>query len=99
MSSNHHEGRPAGEQAIFNAIDAGNYKQALKLVDKRLGKKPDEFLQVSRRSRDPSQFNSRTAHVSRPLLEVRRTKTPCASPLNVAQSMLFLLISCAAQGS
>jgi N-terminal acetyltransferase B complex non-catalytic subunit len=31
---------------IWNAIEAGNFKQALKLVDKRLLKKPTEYLQV-----------------------------------------------------
>lgn len=31
---------------IWNAIEANNFKQALKLVDKRLAKKPTEYLQV-----------------------------------------------------
>jgi N-terminal acetyltransferase B complex non-catalytic subunit len=31
---------------IWNAIEASNYKQALKLVDKRLSKKPTEYLEV-----------------------------------------------------
>lgn len=32
---------------IWNAIEARNYKQALKLVDKRLSKKPTDYLEVS----------------------------------------------------
>jgi len=32
---------------IWNAIDAHNFKQALKYVDKRLAKKPSEYLDVS----------------------------------------------------
>ena len=31
---------------IWNAIEANNYKQALKLVDKRLSKKPTDYLEV-----------------------------------------------------
>jgi N-terminal acetyltransferase B complex non-catalytic subunit len=31
---------------IWNAIEANNFKQALKLVDKRLAKKPTDYLQV-----------------------------------------------------
>jgi N-terminal acetyltransferase B complex non-catalytic subunit len=31
---------------IWNSIEANNFKQALKLVDKRLSKKPTEYLQV-----------------------------------------------------
>jgi hypothetical protein len=31
---------------IWNAIEAGNYKQAHKLVDKRLAKKPTDYLEV-----------------------------------------------------
>jgi hypothetical protein len=31
---------------IWNAIEANNFKQALKLVDKRLTKKPTDYLQV-----------------------------------------------------
>jgi hypothetical protein len=31
---------------IWNAIEASNYKQALKLVDKRLAKKPTDYLEV-----------------------------------------------------
>jgi len=31
---------------IWNAIEASNFKQALKLVDKRLAKKPSEYLEV-----------------------------------------------------
>lgn len=31
---------------IWNAIEASNYKQAVKLVDKRLSKKPTEYLEV-----------------------------------------------------
>jgi hypothetical protein len=31
---------------IWNAIEAGNYKGALKLVDKRLSKKPTTYLEV-----------------------------------------------------
>jgi len=32
---------------IWNAIEANNFKQALKLVDKRVAKKPSEYLDVS----------------------------------------------------
>jgi N-terminal acetyltransferase B complex non-catalytic subunit len=40
----------AGQDApIWNAIEAGNYKQALKLVDKRLAKKPSDYLEVRKR--------------------------------------------------
>ena len=31
---------------IWNAIEAKNYRQALKLLDKRLSKKPTEYLEV-----------------------------------------------------
>lgn len=31
---------------IWNAVEAKNYKQALKLVDKRLAKKPTDYLEV-----------------------------------------------------
>jgi N-terminal acetyltransferase B complex non-catalytic subunit len=31
---------------IWNAIEANNFKQALNLVDKRLAKRPTEYLQV-----------------------------------------------------
>lgn len=31
---------------IWNAIEANNLKQALKLVDKRLSKKPTDYLEV-----------------------------------------------------
>lgn len=31
---------------IWNAIEAKNYKQALKLVDKRLGKRTTDYLEV-----------------------------------------------------
>ena len=31
---------------IWNAIEANNFKQALKLVDKRLAKKPSDYLEV-----------------------------------------------------
>ena len=34
---------------IWNAIEANNFKQALKLVDKRLAKKHTEYLEVSSR--------------------------------------------------
>lgn len=47
MEGNLPEPRDRLDQPIFSAIDSKNLKQALKLVDKRLGKKPtDEFLQV-----------------------------------------------------
>lgn len=36
---------------IWNAIEANNFKQALKLVDKRLTKKPTDYLQVRAGSR------------------------------------------------
>lgn len=32
---------------IWNAIEANNLKQAIKLVDKRLAKKPSDYLEVS----------------------------------------------------
>lgn len=32
---------------IWSAIEASNFKQALKHVDKRLAKKPNEYLEVS----------------------------------------------------
>jgi N-terminal acetyltransferase B complex non-catalytic subunit len=31
---------------IWNAIEANNLKQALKLVDKRLAKRPTDYLEV-----------------------------------------------------
>jgi len=31
---------------IWNAIEANNFKQALKLVEKRLQKKPSDYLEV-----------------------------------------------------
>lgn len=31
---------------IWNAIEANNFKQALKLVDKRLAKKQSDYLEV-----------------------------------------------------
>lgn len=41
------EARDRLDQPIINAIEVKNYKQALKLVDKRLAKKQsDDFLQV-----------------------------------------------------
>lgn len=46
MDVNFPDARDRLDQPIFNAIEAKNLKQALKLVDKRLAKKPDEFLQV-----------------------------------------------------
>jgi hypothetical protein len=40
---------------IWNAIEANNFKQALKLVDKRLAKKQTDYLEVcvERPSSDP----------------------------------------------
>lgn len=47
MDGNLPEARDRLDQPIINAIEAKNYKQALKLVEKRLAKKPaDEYLQV-----------------------------------------------------
>jgi len=47
MDGNLPEARDRLDQPIINAIEAKNYKQALKLVDKRLAKKSaDAFLQV-----------------------------------------------------
>jgi hypothetical protein len=40
--------------AIWNAIDANNFKQALKLVDKRLAKKHTDYLEV----RDDARLSS-----------------------------------------
>jgi hypothetical protein len=41
--------RAAQDAAIWNAIEANNFKQALKLVDKRLSKKHTDYLEVSGR--------------------------------------------------
>jgi hypothetical protein len=41
--------RAAQDAAIWNAIEANNFKQALKLVDKRLSKKHTDHLEVSGR--------------------------------------------------
>lgn len=46
MSENLPKPRDRLDQLIYSAIEAENYKQALKLVDKRLAKKQDEFLQA-----------------------------------------------------
>ena len=43
----HPEARSVADVPIVNAIDAANYKQALKLVEKRLAKKADDYLYVS----------------------------------------------------
>ena len=39
--------RAAQDTPIWNAIEANNFKQALKLVDKRLSKKHSDYLEVS----------------------------------------------------
>lgn len=39
--------RDRQDAPIWNAIEASNYKQALKLVDKRLAKKSTDYLEVS----------------------------------------------------
>lgn len=41
--------RDRKSDAIWNAIEANNFKQALKLVDKKLAKKHDDYLEVRRR--------------------------------------------------
>lgn len=38
--------RDRQDAPIWNAIEANNIKQALKLVDKRLNKKPTPYLEV-----------------------------------------------------
>ena len=38
--------RAAQDTPIWNAIEANNFKQALKLVDKRLSKKHSDYLEV-----------------------------------------------------
>lgn len=42
--------RERQDAPIWNAIEANNFKQALKLVDKRLSKKHTEYLEVSGRT-------------------------------------------------
>ena len=37
----------AQDSQIWNAIDAGNFKQALKHVDKKLAKKGSDYYEVS----------------------------------------------------
>jgi hypothetical protein len=39
--------RDRQDAPIWNAIEASNFKQALKLVDKRLAKKRTDYLEVS----------------------------------------------------
>lgn len=46
--------RASQDAPIWNAIKANNFKQALKLVDKRLAKKHTEYLEVSGRGRESS---------------------------------------------
>jgi hypothetical protein len=38
--------RERQDTAIWNAIEANNFKQALKLVDKRLAKRHTDYLEV-----------------------------------------------------
>jgi len=40
--------RAAQDAPIWNAIEANNFKQALKLVDKRLAKRHTDYLEVRR---------------------------------------------------
>lgn len=39
--------RERQDASIWNAIEANNFKQALKLVDKRLAKRHTDYLEVS----------------------------------------------------
>ena len=50
-----HTLRDRQDLPIWNAIEANNFKQALKLVDKRLAKKQTDYLEVSvdRQDLDP----------------------------------------------
>jgi N-terminal acetyltransferase B complex non-catalytic subunit len=48
--------RASQDAPIWNAIEANNFKQALKLVDKRLAKRHTEYLEVSGGTMD--QFSS-----------------------------------------
>jgi N-terminal acetyltransferase B complex non-catalytic subunit len=50
--------RERQDAAIWNAIEAENFKQALKLVDKRLAKKHTDYLEVSRYVRTYSKVSS-----------------------------------------
>ncbi|CAG8961090.1 hypothetical protein HYFRA_00002633 [Hymenoscyphus fraxineus] len=62
---------------IWNAIEASNYKQALKLVDKRLAKKPSDYLQALKifiRARSP--LASEQAAVLAHLEELPKRKQP-----------------------
>jgi N-terminal acetyltransferase B complex non-catalytic subunit len=44
--ASHNAVKDRQDMPIWNAIEANNFKQALKLVDKRLTKRPTEYLQV-----------------------------------------------------
>ncbi len=46
--------RDRQDAPIWNAIEASNFKQALKLVDKRLAKKQTDYLEARIRTQNPA---------------------------------------------
>lgn len=62
--------RDRQDAQIWDAIDVKNYKQALKLVDKRLAKKPTTYHEVSGQ-RDTAIFLSASTSPFLPLITAR----------------------------